>query len=88
MEDSKYKSVGKRINDPVYQYACGRHCKLCPFPGYKCDGRPTLLNQESLNSSFPKIFTEKKLGIFSREEIIMEIKKEAHVDVSKSNQNL
>lgn len=40
-----------------FEFACGRHCKLCPFPGYKCDGRPTKLNQEGELTAFKKLYS-------------------------------
>jgi len=43
------------IND--LSYICGRHCKLCPFPGYKCNGRPTKLNYHDPQSAFTKLYS-------------------------------
>lgn len=41
-----------------YEYKCGGHCKLCPFPGFKCHGRPTKLNYEETESPFAKLIND------------------------------
>ena len=40
-----------------YSFPCGKHCKLCPFPGYKCHGRPTKLNEGHKPSPFAELYT-------------------------------
>ena len=44
--------------DTDYEYRCEKHCKLCPFPGFKCHGRPTKLNYENPESPFQMLFNE------------------------------
>ena len=51
---------GNRDDETDYEYVCENHCKLCPFPGLKCHGRPTRLNYENPKSPFQMLFKEHK----------------------------
>lgn len=40
-QNKELKQAEDKCSEEAYRYNCGGHCKLCPFPGFKCNGRPS-----------------------------------------------